>query len=71
MRTINLLLYYLIRFGAFANSPNAPSVFALKVGDTPLYRPQFDKFSDHKSLKYMFDYKDLNEGREDGLSKGL
>jgi len=35
-------------------------VFALKIWRHHLYGAQFDLFSDHKSLKYLFDQKDLN-----------
>jgi len=38
----------------------AAIVFALKVWRHHLYGAQFDLFSDHKSLKYLFDQKDLN-----------
>jgi hypothetical protein len=38
----------------------ATIVFALKVWRHLLYGAQFDLFSDHKSLKYLFDHKDLN-----------
>jgi len=38
----------------------AAIVFALKVWRRHLYGAQFDLFSDHKSLKYLFDQKDLN-----------
>ena len=35
-------------------------VFALKVWRHYLYSKQFEVFSDHKSLKYIFTQKDLN-----------
>ena len=35
-------------------------VFALKIWRHHLYGAQFDLFSDHKSLKYLFNQKDLN-----------
>ena len=35
-------------------------VFALKTWRHYLYDPQFQVFSDHKSLKYLFDQKELN-----------
>ena len=35
-------------------------VFALKVWRHHLYEVRFKVFSDHKSLKYLFDQKDLN-----------
>jgi len=38
----------------------ATIVFALKVWRHHLYGAQFDLFSDHKSLKYLFDQNDLN-----------
>jgi hypothetical protein len=38
----------------------AAIIFALKVWRHHLYGVQFDLFSDHKSLKYLFDQKDLN-----------
>lgn len=38
----------------------AAVVFALKVWRHHLYRAEFDLFSDHKSLKYLFDHRDLN-----------
>jgi hypothetical protein len=38
----------------------AAIVFALKVWRHLLYGEQFDLFSDHKSLKFLFDQKDLN-----------
>jgi len=38
----------------------AAIVFALKVWRHNLYGAQFDLFSDHKSLKYLFDQRDLN-----------
>ncbi|MCH80451.1 retrotransposon protein, partial [Trifolium medium] len=38
----------------------AAIVFALKVWRHHLYGAQFDLFSDHKSLKYLFDQKELN-----------
>ena len=36
------------------------SVFALKVWCHYLYGEQFEVFSDHKSLKYIFTQRDLN-----------
>ncbi|XP_050896305.1 uncharacterized mitochondrial protein AtMg00860-like [Lathyrus oleraceus] len=38
----------------------AAVVFALKVWRHYLYGVHFEKFSDHKSLKYLFDQKELN-----------
>jgi len=38
----------------------ATLVFALKIWRHYLYGAQFCVFSDHKSLKYMFDQKELN-----------
>jgi hypothetical protein len=38
----------------------AAIIFALKIWRHHLYGVQFDLFSDHKSLKYLFDQKDLN-----------
>ena len=38
----------------------AAIVFALKSWRHYLYGSQFQVFSDHKSLKYLFDQKDLN-----------
>ena len=38
----------------------AAIVFALKVWRHYLYREQFDLFSDHKSLRYLFSQKELN-----------
>ena len=38
----------------------AAVVFALKTWRHYLYRAQFQVFSDHKSLKYLFDQKQLN-----------
>jgi ribonuclease HI len=38
----------------------AAIVFALKDWRHHLYGAQFDLFSDHKSLKYLFDQKELN-----------
>jgi hypothetical protein len=38
----------------------AAVVFALKVWRHHLYGAQFELFSDHKSLKYLFDKRDLN-----------
>ena len=35
-------------------------VFALKIWRHYLYGAQFQVFSDHKSLKYLFDQKELN-----------
>ena len=35
-------------------------VFALKVWRHYLYGQQFEEFSDHKSLKYIFTQRDLN-----------
>ena len=35
-------------------------VFALMIWRHHLYGAQFDLFSDHKSLKYLFDQRDLN-----------
>jgi hypothetical protein len=38
----------------------AAIVFALKIWTHHLYGAQFELFSDHKSLKYLFDQRDLN-----------
>jgi len=38
----------------------AAVVFALKIWRQYLYGAQFQVFSDHKSLKYLFDQKELN-----------
>ena len=38
----------------------ATVVFALKVWRHHLYRVKFEVFSDHKSLKYLFDQRELN-----------
>ncbi|XP_057757656.1 uncharacterized mitochondrial protein AtMg00860-like [Arachis stenosperma] len=38
----------------------AAMVFALKIWRHHLYGARFEVFSDHKSLKYMFDQKELN-----------
>ena len=38
----------------------AAVVFALKVWRHYLYGVKFQVFSDHKSLKYLFDQKELN-----------
>lgn len=38
----------------------AAVVFALKVWRHYLYEVHFEMFSDHKSLKYSFDQKELN-----------
>jgi len=38
----------------------AAAVFALKTWRDYLYGSQFKVFSDHKSLKYLFDQKELN-----------
>ncbi|MCI21116.1 CCHC-type integrase, partial [Trifolium medium] len=38
----------------------AAVVFALKVWRHYLYESRFEVFSDHKSLKYFFDQKELN-----------
>jgi len=35
-------------------------VFALKIQRHFLYGVSFNVFSDHKSLKYLFDHKELN-----------
>ena len=35
-------------------------VFALKIWRHYLYRTRFEVFSDHKSLKYLFDQNELN-----------
>jgi hypothetical protein len=35
-------------------------IFALKIWRHHLYGAQFELFSDHKSLKYLFDQRDLN-----------
>jgi hypothetical protein len=35
-------------------------IFVLKIWRHHLYLAQFDLFSDHKSLKYLFDQRDLN-----------
>ena len=36
------------------------AVFALKIRRHYLYKIKFQVFSDHKSLKYLFDKKELN-----------
>ena len=38
----------------------AAIVFALKIWHHYLYKEQFDLFSDHKSLKYLFSQNELN-----------
>ena len=38
----------------------AAMVFALKIWRHYLYGTRFEVFSDHKSLKYLFDHKELN-----------
>src|SRR4051812_48683200 len=38
----------------------AAVVFALKIWRHYLYGARFEVFSDHKSLKYLFDQKELN-----------
>ena len=38
----------------------AAVVFVLKIWRHYLYEPKFEMFSDHKSLKYLFDQKELN-----------
>ena len=38
----------------------AAVVFALKIWRHHLYGARFEVFSDHKSLKYLFDQKELN-----------
>ena len=38
----------------------ATIVFALKIWHNYLYGEQFEMFSDHKSLKYIFTQRDLN-----------
>ena len=38
----------------------AAIVFALKIGHQYLYNKQFEVYSDHKSLKYIFKQRDLN-----------
>jgi hypothetical protein len=38
----------------------AAIVFVLKIWRHHLYGAQFELFSDHKSLKYLFDQRDLN-----------
>ena len=38
----------------------APIVYALKIRHHYLYGEQFEVFSDHKSLKYIFTQRDLN-----------
>ena len=38
----------------------ATVVFALKIWRHHLYGVRFEVFSDHKSLKYLFDQKELN-----------
>ena len=35
-------------------------VFALKIWRHYLYRSRFEVFSDHKSLRYLFDQRELN-----------
>ena len=38
----------------------AAVVYVLKIWRHYLYGPNFEVFSDHKSLKYLFDKKELN-----------
>ena len=38
----------------------AAIVFVLKIWRHYLYGARFEVFSDHKSLKYLFDQKELN-----------
>ena len=38
----------------------AAIVFSLKIWRQHLYGVKFEVFSDHKSLKYLFDQKELN-----------
>jgi len=44
----------------------AAIVFTLKIWRYYLYGAQFRVFNDHKSLKYLFDQKELNMRQEDG-----
>jgi hypothetical protein len=59
------------------NYPNhdlelAAIVFVLKIWRHHLYGAQFELFSDHKILKYLFDQRDLYETEAlDGVSKRL
>ena len=39
----------------------AAVVFALKIWRHYLYRVQFELFTDHKSLRYLFSHKELNQ----------
>ena len=42
-------------------------VFALKIWRHYLYGEQFDAFSDHKSLRYIFTQRDLNMRQHKGM----
>ena len=44
----------------------AAVVFALKIWRHYLYGLRFEVFSDHKSLKYLFDQRELNMCRDGG-----
>ena len=63
--------YFNVKFSSFARSPAfvkyrviclelVAVVFALKIWRRYLYGSRFEVFSDHKSLKYLFDQKELN-----------
>ena len=41
-------------------------VFVLRLWRNYLFESRFDVFSDHKSLKYLFDQKELNMRQKDG-----
>ena len=50
----------------------AAIVFSLKIWHHCLYGEQFEVFSDHKSLKFIFTQQDLNEAMQvDGVFRGL
>ena len=46
----------------------AAIVFALKIWCHYLYGEEFEVYSDHKSMKYIFTQRDLNRGNTDGWS---
>ena len=46
----------------------AAVVFALKIWRHYLYDKEFEVYSDHKSLKYIFTQRDLNMSNADGWS---
>ena len=41
-------------------------VFMLKIWRQYLYGSRFEVFSGHKSLKYLFDQKEMSRGNKDG-----